>query len=127
MGSFQSRPSSRPSPASSSTDGLNISSNSSSSKLRKSKRLKEKIRSRQSSKSDLIGQTTNAIDLIKSHAAQNPDGGENQNRDHDFTTADLGKICKQTSLPDGRSCNYTFFRPNNHKAERRFGAINGEQ
>lgn len=108
MGSFQSHPST----TSSSTDSLNNSSNISSSKLRKSKRLIDKLRSRQPSKSDLIGQTmnVNAIDPIKSRAAQNPDGGEKQNRDQNYTTADVGEFCKQTKLADdGRSCNYTYF------------------
>lgn len=124
MGSFQSHPSTASSSASS--DGLNIST--SSSRLRKSKRLMDKLRSRQSSKSDLIGQTTNAIDPIKFCAAQNPLGGENKNRDHDFRTADVGKNCKQINSLDDRSASTHIFRPNNYKAERGRGiAINGKQ
>ena len=92
MGSFQSYQSS-PS-ATSSSDGLNHANSGTSllSKGRKSRRLLDKLR--RPSKSDLIAQTSNAIDPNKYQGAQNPFGGENQNqdRDHHFTSADLGEF-----------------------------------
>lgn len=82
MGSFSSH-------HSSSSDGLN-----SGDKGRKSKRLMSKLRSRQSSRSDLI--VTHAIDLNKLRFAQTlPDEGETHSQDHHSTTsADVGE-CKQ--------------------------------
>lgn len=65
-------------------------------RVRKSMRLMEKFRNRQPSKSDLIAQTTNAIDPIKSHGAQDHGSGEvARSVDQDSTTtADVGE-CKQ--------------------------------
>lgn len=78
-------------PADSSIDGLNTSTVSS--RVRKSKRLMEKFRSRQSStRSDEVSQTSSAIDLVLSHVAQNPHEGEIQSTDHNScSTADMGE------------------------------------
>lgn len=90
MGSFTSSPS--PSTTSQSSDEVNQENigTSLSSNRRKSKRFMDEL-FRQSSKSDISVQTSYAIDPNKFKGAQNPDGGENQNRDHHFTTADLGE------------------------------------
>lgn len=70
------------------SDGLNGST--ASSRVRKSRRLIERLRSRQPSKSDILEQTGGAIDPIKElRVAQDPDEGETQNRDR--TTADVGE------------------------------------
>lgn len=86
MGSYNSSQSR----TSSSSDGLNNSSTTSS-RVKRSRRLIEKLRSRQLSKTDLMVQTTDgAIDPIKElRVAQDPDEGETQNRDR--TTADVGE------------------------------------
>lgn len=124
MGSFQSYYQS-PS-ATSSSEGITQENSdiSLSSRRRKSKRFLIKVR-RQSSKSDLIAQTSNAIDLNKSRAAQNPGEGENQHRDHDLPSADLGEQdeCKQMTLRvnDYRWLSLLLLRRNNIRTERRRG------
>lgn len=86
MGSFTSSHTSE-----SSLDTLNAPSL----KGRRSKRLMEKFRSRQSSRADLLS-TIDAIDPVKlQHDAHNRrDGGEMPDKDHQATSADAGEFCK---------------------------------
>lgn len=65
-------------------------------RTRRTRRLIDKFRHRQLSKSDISPQTSTAIDPISARAAQNhQDGGEIFNRDNDAQSADLGER-KQT-------------------------------
>lgn len=88
MGAFTSH---HQSPEANSADGGLLSNTST--RIRKSKRLMEKFRSRQSStRSDEISQTSTAIDLVLSHVtAQNPLEGEHSDYSSQ-STADLGEL-----------------------------------
>lgn len=81
MGSFNSH--------NSSFEGLS----SATGKVRKSNRLMERLRSRQSSRSDLIvhQQTSNAIDPIRRADDAHDEGGESM-QNGDMETADAGKL-----------------------------------
>lgn len=72
-----------------------VDNNFAASKVRRSKRMLQKLRSRQSSRSDLEGHQqqpmTSDFDPNKFQGAHNPDGGETANRDPDSATADVGE------------------------------------